>query len=139
MAQPKTKAIDTKAVQITEKVFRQQVIDLAKVFKWKVYFTWNSLHSPAGFPDLVLVWESRKLDVPNELLFIELKSEKGRLTPAQCEWINALKSAKQDVRVFRPSDWDDILLVLKRPGGLLLEAERLGIHRGNIERRRVKP
>ena len=40
---------------ITEKQLESQVKDLAKVFGYIYYHTWRSFHSPAGFPDCVLV------------------------------------------------------------------------------------
>jgi hypothetical protein len=97
-------------VQPTEKQFRQGVYDLARTFGWLVYFTWNSLHSPAGFPDLVLVKD-------DQLIFAELKSQKGKTTPAQDGWIEALRQVP-DVLVFvwRPSDWDEIVSVLDDRG-----------------------
>ncbi len=61
--------------QVSERAFRQQVIDLCHYTGWRYYFTWTSMHSPAGFPDLILV---RGV----ELIAAELKSERGRLSPA---------------------------------------------------------
>ncbi|MFZ8417681.1 VRR-NUC domain-containing protein, partial [Staphylococcus aureus] len=55
---------------------------------------------PAGFPDLVLVHGDR-----GRILYRELKSTKGRVSPAQTEWINDLISAGQDAGVWRPQDW----------------------------------
>ena len=31
------------------------VRDLAKLFDWRRYHTWTSIHSPAGFPDEILL------------------------------------------------------------------------------------
>ena len=92
---------------ITEKDFRQMVVDLAKLCGWRVYFTWGSLHSPAGFPDLVLCRPSR-------LAFIELKSDKGKLTDAQWKWLNDLKACNVEVHVWKPSQWDEIVITLER-------------------------
>ena len=92
--------------QITEKQFSQQVVDLARVLGWKCYRTWNSIHSPAGFPDLCLAR-------PGRLLFIELKSAKGRLTPAQEKWIAALREAGAEAMVARPADFDVLCEVLR--------------------------
>ena len=94
---------------ITEKQFESQVKGLARVFGWLYYHTWRSIHSPAGFPDCVLVRGSR-------LIFAELKSEKGKVSPAQQEWLDALGNVgDKDVQVYlwRPSDWDKIEEVLR--------------------------
>jgi len=58
-----------------EKEFQDRVIELAKWEKWLAYHVPDSrrVTSP-GFPDLVL------LRAP-DLVFAELKSEKGRVTP----------------------------------------------------------
>lgn len=52
-----------------------------------------------GFPDLVLAREGR-------LLFVELKSEKGKTTPEQDHWLAELGDVPGVVAlVWRPADW----------------------------------
>ena len=92
---------------LSEKDFRQQIVDLARACGWFVYFTWRSIHSPAGFPDLVLVRGAI-------CLFRELKTEKGKPTDAQRDWLAALTGAGQDAKVWRPSDWPEIEATLTR-------------------------
>lgn len=91
-----------------EKVFRQQVLDLARLLGYKAYFSWTSIHSPRGFPDLVLASPERR-----RLVFAELKSEKGRVMPAQQEWLQCLRDCGQEVYVWRPSDFEEIVKCLK--------------------------
>jgi len=98
---------NTKIV-ITEKDLREQVRDLCRLFGWKMYFSWTSIHSPRGFPDLVLVHPSK-----NRVIFAELKSEKGKLTEEQVEWLDALGKCGQEVYVWRPSNWEEIVSVLQ--------------------------
>ena len=84
---------------ISEKDFSNQVRDLAKVLGWMFYRTWNSIHSPAGFPDCVFVRNGT-------VIFAELKSEKGKLSEAQKEWIEALNkvaSVSLGVQVYVPA------------------------------------
>jgi hypothetical protein len=91
----------------TEKEFADKVVSLAKLTGWRVYRTWISIRSPAGFPDLVLAKPGRKL------IIAELKSERGRLTPAQRDWLELLKHVQGiDVYMWRPSDWKVIESVL---------------------------
>jgi hypothetical protein len=71
---------------ITEKQFEAQVKDLAKMFGWLYYHTWRSIHSPAGFPDVVMVR-------PPRLIFAELKSETGQLTEPQKKWLDMLEES----------------------------------------------
>ena len=93
--------------QHPEADFGRQVDELLKRFGWTFYFTWHSIHSPAGFPDRVAVRLSR-------LLFIELKSAQGKITPEQQQWLDLLKgTGKVEVFVWRPSDWGEIVEILR--------------------------
>jgi hypothetical protein len=85
---------------VTERQLQDAVIEAAKMFGWLHYHTHDSRRSAAGFPDLVL---ARRRDV----LFVELKSEKGRLRPEQEAWMKAIGS----VFVWRPQDWTSGLIV----------------------------
>ena len=99
--------------KITEKVWRAQVVSLAKQLGWEVYFTWTSIHSPAGFPDLILVRENA--DGTVSMIFAELKSETGKLTDSQLGWLGLLGRVPSIcVYVWRPSDWEDIVVALRR-------------------------
>lgn len=93
---------------LSEKAFMAKVVALAKENGWKIYHTLNSRGSQPGFPDLVLVRQ--------RVLFIELKTEKGKPTDEQREWIIALKLAGAEVQIWRPSMWNDIVRTLKSPG-----------------------
>lgn len=93
-------------LETTEKQFRQMVIDACKLFGWAYYFTWNSLHSPAGFPDLVLVKGDR-------LIFAELKSDKGKVSEVQRLWLCDLIQTKTEVYIWRPGDMEEIIGILR--------------------------
>lgn len=82
----------------SEVSFQDAIIAAARYLGWKVYHTHDSRRSPAGFPDLVLV--------KDKVLYREVKTEKGRLTREQADWILALRAAGADAGVWRPSDWD---------------------------------
>jgi hypothetical protein len=92
---------------VTEKQFQAQVLDLARLLGWRVYHPWLSVRSAAGFPDLVLCR-------PPRLILAELKTARGRLSPAQEEWLAALRACPGvEVHVWRPMDWDAIIRVLE--------------------------
>ncbi len=114
----------------SERQFQTAVIDYAERLGWKVAHFHDSRRevrpgvyvgdkAAAGFPDLVLVRDGR-------LVFIELKTEKGRLGEPQKEWLNALMRVelllsmeaagepRVQAYVFRPSDWPEIERVLAR-------------------------
>ena len=92
---------------LSEKQFQEQVRDLAKIFGWKYYHTWRSIHSPAGFPDCVMVRGER-------LVIAELKSEKGIISDKQQEWLDALKEIPcVEAFLWRPDDIEQIAEVLR--------------------------
>lgn len=85
----------------TEKEFMRTVIGLARRCGWLVYHTHDSRRSESGFPDLVMVRE-------HSVLFVELKSEDGKVSIQQQCWLNALVGAGEDARTWRPSEWPEI-------------------------------
>lgn len=128
---------------LSEAAFQAQVEGLARFYGWRIY------HAPdnkprgatggrdgrqrvtAGFPDLVLLR-------PPELIFAELKAERGVIAPAQAKWIAELEEVARavsfaaataeanaagysrelgpavDVYVWRPSDFDEVNARLSR-------------------------
>ena len=91
---------------VTEKDFEQQVHDLARRLGWKYYHTYRSKFSEPGFPDCVMVRGKR-------IIFAELKSENGKVSGAQQEWLEALSNVKPTY-LWRPSDFDtEIMEVLR--------------------------
>ena len=52
--------------------------------------------------------------VRNEVLFVELKSDTGKLTDDQKRWDNALLFAGANYSVWRPRDWDKVHEKLSR-------------------------
>ncbi len=60
-------------------------------------FVYDSRRSPKGWPDMVLSGKKG-------LLFRELKTEKGRLTPEQKDWLLALERHGCNTGIWRPSD-----------------------------------
>lgn len=92
---------------ITERDLREQVRDLCKVLGWRFYFTWTSIHSPRGMPDLIICR-------PPRVIFAELKTEKGLVSPPQQEWIDTLSECPgAEVYVWRPGDIEEIAEVLR--------------------------
>lgn len=94
----------------TEAEFQDAVVELARICGWEAMHVrrsrvrgdrWATATSIAGWPDLVLLGHGRAL-------FVECKSERGRLTLEQRRVIGLLRDAGLDVRVWRPSDWREI-------------------------------
>lgn len=80
----------------------------------------DSRKSKAGFPDYCIVG-------PYGILFLEIKSSKGRVSPKQQEWIDTLAALSVEdekmqatfvtAYVAYPDDWERVLSDLKRIAG----------------------
>ena len=97
--------------QVTEAEFQQTVVQYAVLRGWRTYHTHDSRRSNPGYPDLTLVRDRR-------IVFAELKTETGRVTHDQQEWLTDLLVAANwnpgvDVYVWHPSDWGLIEDVLR--------------------------
>ena len=95
-------------IVVSERDLREQVRDLCNLFGWKMYFSWTSIHSPRGFPDLVLANLEQK-----RVIFAELKSDKGKVTGHQEEWLATLEACGAEVYVWRPDDIEHIARLLR--------------------------
>lgn len=85
---------------MTEAQFQQRITDLCDWLGLRYHHETDSRRSKPGFPDLVIVG--------NSVIFAELKTERGRVSPEQQTWHDDLKRADAEVYVWRPSDWDFI-------------------------------
>jgi hypothetical protein len=92
---------------ISEKEWLEQVKQLARLYNWDFFHTYDSRRSKPGYPDLHL-WK------PGRMLWIETKAEKGKLTADQEKVIAGLRAAGAEVLVARPSDWEVVKNVLAR-------------------------
>ncbi len=94
---------------MTEAQFLKAVIELAHRLGWKCahfpsvqnaggrWMTPKQADSK-GFPDLVLARGER-------LIFAELKSENGRMSPEQDAWMDALRFTGATLAVWMPHHW----------------------------------
>jgi hypothetical protein len=100
---------------LTEDDLKATVIGMAQSFGWRVaHFrparTEKGWRTPVeadgkGWPDLVLVRD--------RVIYAELKSARGRVSPDQEAWMSALREAGAEVHLWRPSDMDEIERVLR--------------------------
>jgi hypothetical protein len=96
---------------LTEAEFQSKVIARARARGWLAHHcrpcqrgdgSWRTtIEGNAGFPDLVLAR-------PGQVLFRELKTPEGRLTPAQAHWLSVLP----DSGLWRPGDWPEVEAVI---------------------------
>ena len=101
----------TPKLQTTEADLREQIRTLCELYGWLMYFTFNSRRSPSGYPDLVLAQPDE-----GRLVYAELKSDNGKLTASQVEWIEALRACGQEVYIWRPDDITEIARLLQPRG-----------------------
>ena len=93
-----------RSAAMTESDLLSAVRQLARLTGWRCYHTRYSLGSDPGFPDLVMVRLGR-------LVIAELKSDRGKLTPAQQEWLDDLAEVEGrtggvvEVHLWTPEDW----------------------------------
>lgn len=104
-----------------ERDFQNQLIKLAKRLGYIVHAerparTRNSWVTPIqgspGFPDIFLVHILTKVRV-----WIECKSETGRVSPQQDVWITLLKKSGETVFIWKPQDCDFAFEVLTKLAG----------------------
>ena len=93
---------------VTENEFRAKVISLAHENNCLVYCVADSRTSQGdnGFPDLVIVGKSN-------VLFAELKSERGERSPDQTTWHYRLLSVGAYSTLWRPANMKRIESALK--------------------------
>ena len=103
-------------VELSEADFQRQVTDLAERRQWS-WMHLERMGNPQGqwrtpvsgplgrgWPDLVLVRD-------RQLIFVELKSQRGQLTVYQLDVRDHLLPVAP-YYVWRPSDWPEIISVL---------------------------
>ena len=90
----------------TEAGFLGWVRDLARWRHWRTYHTLRSKGSEPGFPDLVLLR-------PPRLIVAELKTERGRVSHYQREWLAELEAVGAEVYTWRPRDRPEIERILQ--------------------------
>jgi hypothetical protein len=82
--------------------FQRGVVAFARLNGWRCHWTYDSRRSPEGWPDLVACRGGR-------LVIAELKSERGRLSADQSDWLCLLRQVPGvEVFLWRPSDWNEI-------------------------------
>jgi hypothetical protein len=92
---------------VTEAQFLRQVLHLAALFSWRAYHPQLSKWSERGWPDVALVR-------PPRFVLAELKSEKGKITPQQQDWLDDLSRCPGvESFVWRPSDFEAIVEILR--------------------------
>lgn len=66
-----------------ESSFQAWIVREARCQGWRAFHAFDMRNSAAGFPDLVLVRAER-------MIVVEVKTDAGRVSDAQREWLGAL-------------------------------------------------
>ena len=100
--------IDPRLATLKERDWQKIVLALARQGGWvwhhelpsqRASGRWSThVSGETGFPDLVLVHPS------GQIMFVELKTAKGKLSAAQEKWRRRLMDAGCEVHVWRPAD-----------------------------------
>lgn len=89
---------------LTEKDFSRLVYELCDSLGWRRYHTYRSERSQPGYPDETIVRE--------RVVWLEIKTEAGKLSDAQIDWLRALRNAGQEVYLVRPRHLQTLARVL---------------------------
>jgi hypothetical protein len=97
-----TTTITPDQLPVTEAAFQRTVMALFRLHGWRLWHNHVAWRSEAGWPDLVAVHPA------HGIVFLEVKTDAGRVTAAQESWLDALEAAGARVHVLRPRDWNVI-------------------------------
>lgn len=109
--------------QVSERDMQQAVMDACRLGGWNAYHVFDARRSPEGFPDVLAIRGG-------EMLVWELKTARGRTTPAQASWLRSWQvfgeahglGAYLEARVVRPCDMPEALArLLTQPGAARVE------------------
>jgi hypothetical protein len=95
------------AEMLNEAQWQELVVQFATLHGWATMHQLHSRGTEAGWPDLVLIR-------PPELLIVELKSERGKVSAAQQRWLADLAACGVETALWRPSDEAEVFARLGR-------------------------
>lgn len=91
---------------VSEKEAQRTVVNLATLFGWLSYHTFDSRRSAGGFPDLVMVRGDR-------VVYVEMKKVGEEPREDQVKWLDALAAAGCEVYVWTIDDVSESMRVLQ--------------------------
>ena len=90
------------SIRMTENMFQGRVQQALRVLGYQSYHTFDSRRSTKGFPDLIALHPGKK-----RILAIEVKTETGKVTPEQLNWLAGFKLCGVETWLLRPSQFDE--------------------------------
>jgi hypothetical protein len=111
---------------MSERVLKNTIVTYARGYGWLVHHdlpsqrangSWATVtQGDSGYPDLVLVHPGNTAArLQAQIIYAELKTQRGKLTAGQQHWLDALQAAGQTAVVWRPNDLQDIFTKLRTP------------------------
>ena len=94
--------------RLTEAQWQSRVLAAFRLFGWRVFVDRVAYRSDPGWPDIFAIHAGQR-----RCIWVELKSERGKLSPAQLDWGDALILAGQEWYCWKPSDFDRAVLVMR--------------------------
>ena len=107
----------TLARYVSEKRWQETVEEMAGYLGWTCWHDRDSRRNDPGFPDLVCAHPEYGA------IFMELKTERGRVRKEQQFWIDLLTAAGERAYVVRPSQVDAVERLLRGETERLEDAE----------------
>ena len=106
---------------LSERDFKNTVVAFARDWGWLVHHdlpsqrangSWaTATQGDSGFPDLVLVHPGDGARKPM-VVFAELKTQRGKTTEGQEQWLTALRANNQLAFIWRPAQMQEICELL---------------------------
>ena len=106
---------------LSERDFKNSIVTLARDLGWLVHHdlpsqrangSWaTATQGDSGFPDLVLVHPGDGARKPM-VVFAELKTQRGKTTEGQEQWLTALRANGQLAFIWRPAQMQEICELL---------------------------
>ena len=106
---------------LSERDFKNTIVKFARDCGWLVHHdlpsqrangSWaTATQGDSGFPDLVLVHPGNA-NRPPLLVFAELKTQRGKTTAGQEQWLEALWNNNQIAFIWRPNQMPEICTLL---------------------------
>ena len=93
---------------MTEKELQQAVVQAAGYLGYRHFHPYDMRRSDAGWPDLILLRER-----DGRRYALELKTEKGKPTDAQLDWLATFAACGIPSMIVRPDDLDMLLETLR--------------------------
>jgi len=98
-----------RAPGMTERLFQGRVQQALRVLGYQSYHTYDSRRSTKGFPDLIALHPGKR-----RVLAIEVKTETGKVTPEQNEWLNSFAKCGVETWLLRPGMFEEFWESIKK-------------------------